>query len=228
MPSTTSGPESSGGTDPAWPKSAHAYFQAVETLFIALRGSPLMLAPADWQVTKAWYEEGIPLGLVENTLRGIFERRHENDEKDKVLTLRRVRKSVERAWEEQKALHAPAAVPEAPEFDVPARLASLAASLPDDLLDRDLWQRRIETLKGSPEEIEERLARLDKDLMRHGESSLDATQRAEIERDLETSLAALRHRLDSAELERAEQRLREQVVRGRLDLPLLSLFAVAP
>ena len=41
-----------------------AYFQAIEETFVRLRGAPLLLSPADWQVARRWHRDGVPLPLV--------------------------------------------------------------------------------------------------------------------------------------------------------------------
>ncbi|HQN38153.1 MAG TPA: hypothetical protein PLQ31_01300, partial [Thermoanaerobaculia bacterium] len=42
----------------------HAFFQAIEERFVALRGAATLLSPADWQLARAWHRAGIPLAAV--------------------------------------------------------------------------------------------------------------------------------------------------------------------
>ncbi|HTQ81557.1 MAG TPA: hypothetical protein VMM92_16285, partial [Thermoanaerobaculia bacterium] len=55
----------------------HAYFEAVEEIFVGLRGAPLLLSPADWQVARRWQREGVPLSLVRGALEEVFAKRRE-------------------------------------------------------------------------------------------------------------------------------------------------------
>src|SRR6185295_3536233 len=115
--------------DPA-ADSDHAYFQAIEESFVELRGAPLLLSPADWQVARRWHEEGVPLDLVRRTLAEVFARRKERDAKGKISSLRYCAPAVDAAWEEVRELTAPGRRVEAPAFEVPPRLAALAAAWP--------------------------------------------------------------------------------------------------
>lgn len=203
----------------------HAYFQAVEEIFVRLRGAPLLLSPADWQVARRWHREGIPLDLVRRALEEVFEKRKERGAKGKISSLRYCAPAVEAAWSEQRELVAPGERLEAPPFDPSARLRNLAAALPAGLPGRDGFQARISALSGDPQEIEERLAVLDRELLKATEASLDGTVRAEVDAAVEKTLAALRGRLPAGELESSRERLIWQVLRQRLALPVLSLFS---
>ena len=203
----------------------HAYFQAVEEIFVRLRGAPLLLSPADWQVARRWHREGIPLDPVRRALEEVFEKRKERGAKGKISSLRYCAPAVEAAWSEQRELVAPGERLEAPPFDPAARLRALAAALPAGLPGRDGFQARIITLSGDPQEIEEQLAVLDRELLKSTEASLDGTARAEVDAAVEKTLAALRGRLPAGELESSRERLTWQVLRQRLALPVLSLFS---
>src|SRR5215475_13765984 len=108
----------------------HAYFQAVEEIFVALRGAPLLLSPADWQVARRWHREGVPLDLVRRTLEEVFAKRKERGAKGKISSLRYCAPAVEAAWEELRELTAPGERSEAPAFEIRPRLAALATALP--------------------------------------------------------------------------------------------------
>ncbi len=54
--------------------AGHGYFRMIEETFIRLRGSPLLLSPADYQVAKSWFEADIPLDVVCKTLEKLFNR----------------------------------------------------------------------------------------------------------------------------------------------------------
>ncbi len=216
--------------DPEEPSGPHPYFLAIEDVFLELRGAPLQLSPRDWQIAREWHEAGIPLELVERTVREVFERRRarlEAAEKDdeKVWNLAYLKRSVKAAWRRQQELSAPGAAGEAEELDLPARLERLAASLPAELAGREAAAAEIRALEGDAQAIEESLARIDRELLEQARAGLPASGRQAIERELAASRETLADRLPADELERAEERLREEVLRRRLGLPLLSLFA---
>lgn len=200
----------------------HAYFQAVEEIFVELRGAPLLLSPADWQVARRWHRDGVPIGLVRSTLEDVFARRKERGAKGKISSLRYCASAVEAAWADLRELTAPGHRVEAPAFESAPRLAALAAALPGDFQG---FAGRIAALTGDPQEIEERLSALDCELLDHAEASLSADLRAEIQAAVEKTLAALGGRLPAAELETSRDRLVRQTLRRRLGLPVLSLFS---
>lgn len=214
----------SGIADPA-EDSDHAYFQAVEEIFVELRGSPLLLSPADWQVARRWHQEGVPLDLVRQALAEVFARRKERGAKGKISSLRYCAPAVEAAWAELRDLTAPGHRAAAPAFEVPPRLAALAASLPVNLPDRETLAARIVSLDGDPQEVEERLSALDREMLDAAGDGLDEAAGAEISAAVEKTLASLGGRLPAEELERSRERLARQALRRRLGLPVLSLFS---
>ena len=207
-------------------RRAQAYFEAIENAFIRLRGAPFLLSPPDWHLVRSWYEQGIPRATVEEALEDVFRRRRDRGKDDKkVWGLRQCKKAVETAWLLQQDLEASvkSAVDEtAGGFE--ERLAVLADALPDALKDRASWKDRILALRGQPEEIENALAEIDRELLDSAESALDAGQAERLESALQRSLDTLATRLPAVEVERARDRLRQQLLREMADLPLLSLF----
>jgi hypothetical protein len=203
----------------------HAYFQAIEETFVALRGAPLLLSPADWQVSRRWHRDGIPLDLIRGALREVFERRKERGAKGKISSLRYCAPAVEAAWEERRELSTPGERAEAPAFDLAARLHTLAGRLPAAFPGRDLLAGRVETLGGDPETVEEALAGLDREMLAAATAALGAPDREAIAAAVEKTLTGLRGRLPAAELERSRERLAHQILRQRLGLPVLSLFS---
>lgn len=203
----------------------HAYFQAVEEIFVRLRGAPLLLSPADWQVARRWNQEGIPLELVRRSLEEVFEKRKERGAKGKISSLRYCAPAVEAAWSDLRELTAPGERAEAPHLDIPTRLASLAAALPATVPDRDAFVEKITALHGDAPSVEAALSALDRDLLAAVASALEAEPRKEIETAVEKTLEALRGRIPAEELERSRERLTHQVLRQRLALPVLSLFS---
>ena len=203
----------------------HAYFQAVEEIFVALRGSPLLLSPADWQVARRWHQEGVPLELVRRTLEEVFARRKERGARGKISSLRYCAPAVEAAWAELRDLTAPGDRAAAPAFEVAPRLAALAASLPPSFPGREILAARLTTLVGDPQEVEDRLAALDREMLAAAVDGLGVESRGEIDAAVEKTLALLRGRLPADELETSRERLARQALRRRLGLPVLSLFS---
>ncbi|HTG36067.1 MAG TPA: hypothetical protein VLB76_24350 [Thermoanaerobaculia bacterium] len=207
----------------------HSYFQAIEEIFVELRGAPLLLSPADWQVARRWHQEGVPLDLVRSTLREVFARRKERGAKGKISSLRYCAPAVEAAWADLKELTAPAHRVEAPAFEVASRLAALAAALPAGLPGREALAARLNTLlntlAGDPQEVEEHLSAIDREMLDRAAAELDGEMRSEIDFAVEKTLVSLGGRLPAAELESSRERLARQILRRRLGLPVLSLFS---
>lgn len=205
--------------------SDHAYFQAIEEIFVALRGAPLLLSPADWQVARRWHQDGVPLELVKNALEEVFARRKERGAKGKISSLRYCAPAVEAAWSDLRELTAPAHRVEALPFEVAPRVAALAAALPKALPGRDGLAARLAALAGDPQHVEEHLASLDREMLAAAETGLDEATRSEINAAVEKTLAVLAGRLPAEELASSRERLTMQVLRRRLGLPVLSLFS---
>jgi hypothetical protein len=203
----------------------HAYFQAIEEIFVALRGAPLLLSPADWQVSRRWHREGIPLDLIRSALQEVFEKRKERGAKGRISSLRYCAPAVEAAWAERRELTTPGEGTEAPPFDLGARVRALAAKVPPGFPGRDPFAGRVAALAGDPQAVEEALAGLDREMLAAAGEALGAADRAEVAAAVEKTLAGLRGRLPIEELERSRERLTHQVLRQRLGLPVLSLFS---
>lgn len=198
----------------------HAYFQAIEEIFVQLRGAPLLLSPADWQVARRWHREGVPLDLVRSTLEEVFAKRKERGAKGRISSLRYCAPAVEAAWADLRELTAPARRAEAPAFEVAPRLAALAASLSGQAL-----AARITSLSGDPQEVEEHLSILDRQMLDQAWEGLDGEARSEVEAAVEKTLASLAGRLPAGELASSRERLVRQTLRRKLGLPVLSLFS---
>jgi hypothetical protein len=208
--------------------AAHpSYFEAVEEIFIRLRGAPLLLSPADWQVARRWHREGVPLDLVRRTLEEVFARRRERGARGRIQSLRYCAPAIDAAWEEVRELRAPGERALAAPLDVAARLAALAAALPADLPRREAWARRIAAAEaeGRPEAIEERLVDLDRELLEMAAGRLDDETRLQLGARAAASLKAVAGRLPADEVEVARRRLERRLLRRELGLPVLSLFA---
>ena len=204
---------------------ARAYFEAIEETFIRLRGAPLLLSPTDWQVANEWFEAGVPLDLVRQVLESVFAKRRERASKGRVQSLRYCSDAVWRAWEEGRELEAGGARLEAAAIDVEARLKALVRRLPEDLPDREAWEERILSLRGSPDQVEKDLALLDSQLLQATGESMGRTDRERLANRVEGILTGLEGRLPEAEIEAARDRIWRRTVRDSARLPLLSLFS---
>jgi len=49
-------------------RTLRTYVRAVESVLSRLRGTPAVLSQRDWHLAAGWYREGIPLGVVVETL----------------------------------------------------------------------------------------------------------------------------------------------------------------
>lgn len=203
---------------------AHRYFRELEDFFIDLRGAPLQLSPGDWQVSKRWYERGIPLEHVKTVMQEVFARRRAKGAEG-LVTLRYLKKPVEAGWVAVEEMKATGERSAAPAFDLAGRLAALAASLPDDLPGGTDLAARIAALSGDTEHVEAALGELDHQLLDRAEASLDEAARAAVEAQVEETVASLFGRLFAGDVDKARVRLRRQVLRRQLGLPVLSLFS---
>jgi len=172
-------------------------------------------------VARHWHQEGVPLDLVRRTLAEVFAKRQERGAKGKISSLRYCAPAVEAAWADLRELTAPARRAEAPAFEVAPRLASLAASLPG----REALSGRVAQLSGDPQEVEERLAALDREMLDQAWDGLDGETRSEVEAAVDKTLASLAGRLPALELASSRERLVRQTLRRKLGLPVLSLFS---
>ena len=203
----------------------HAYFQAIESSFIRLRGAPLLLSPADWQLAREWHRQAIPLQLVLETLEEVFASRQARGAKGKVQGLRYCAPAVEKAWLERAELGATGERHVPSPIDVPARLRRLSEILIDSGSAANELAERVINLEGTPEVVEAALAQLDREMIETAANELGEARLAEIERSIEESMTELRSRLEQSEASRMRRRLLREGIRRRLDLPVLSLFA---
>ncbi|HVG06201.1 MAG TPA: hypothetical protein VNM67_00695 [Thermoanaerobaculia bacterium] len=197
----------------------HLYFQAVEEIFVRLRGAPLLLSPADWQVASRWHNEGVPLDLIGRVLEEVFAKRQERGTKGKINSLRYCAPAVEAAWADLREMTAPGERTPADPLDIASRLRNLAAAVPA------AFAARVAALHGDAPSVEAALSALDREMLAASAESLAADLREEVEAAVEKTLDALKARLPADELERSRERLTYQVLRQRLGLPVLSLFS---
>lgn len=213
-------------------KADREYFETIEEEFIRLRGAPLLLSPADWRLADRWRREGVPLSLVLESIRLAFERRAERQvaspaaRQRKVNSLRYCRPAVEKAWAEYRELGgASARQPRPAAIDVRARLQALADAIPPATADLERWRQRLLELQGSAPAVEDRLVGLDRELVDRAFELLPLPEKETVAAEAEAALGRMASRVDPERLADLRRRMVRRLVRERLGLPLLSLFA---
>lgn len=222
----------------------HAYFQALEAAFIRLRGAPLLLSPADWQVAKEWRGEGVPIDLVVRVMERIFGRQGDSAKRTGIRSLRYFRTAVARSWRRILELGGGESVGlDAEPVDIRARLERLAAALPSPAALRknavggtdplgEALARAIEgvaekvlSLAGNTRSVEAELRKLDRAVMVRLREGLDAATLASLEESVQENLAALSDRMAADTRDQTLELLLVRRLRQELNLPVLSLFS---
>lgn len=211
-------------TETPEPEGERTYFERIEEAFIRLRGAPLLLSPADWQVADQWRRERVPVELVLAALEEVFAARRARGAEGRVNSLRYLQGAVEEAIAERAELAASGARRPAVALDLEKLTAELAAELPADLPESAAWQERIRALHGPVEEAESRLAEIDRQLLDRLHEALDPDERSEIAAELERSVSKLDEAVSAADRDRVRRRVRDRLLRRRWRLPPLTLF----
>jgi len=189
-----------------------AYLRRIEETFIALRGTPFVLTPADVQLIQSWFDRDLPAEVVEEGVREIFRRELARDPDRKISSLKYCSFHVEEKWKERRHRRAGTGHQEGETLDVPARLeanwARLEAFCREPALG-DVKKKRGEAWKSALEAVRVGAA------------------------NAETAEAALRALQDSimdaawAALPREERARREKELRRKLEKDLAPLSAPA-
>lgn len=206
----------------------HAYFLAIERTFLTLRKKAALLSAADWQVARGWHRQGVPLELVQDVMEKLFARRSvppAGKGGRTISGLRYFRAAVEAAWAELLALRAGGRPEVGEPLPVQARLAHLAARLPESFPERERWVAALGNLSGPADEVEAQLKSLDLELVAVLRQALEPQAGAALAAQVDQTLAKLRGRLAEEELAVARTRLGEQLLRRRFAAPVLSLFS---
>lgn len=207
------------GDDQAW-------FESIEGAFIRLRGAPLLLSPADWQVARKWRREGIPLPLIVETLEKIFFQRAERGARGRVNSLRYCAPAVEAAWEERRELLSGGSARATEQaLSMSERLQAIGERLPSGLHRRQELIGMIGALEGSAESIERGLAEIEATILEQVEIDLSESDRSAVTEEVDRALERLSGRLSAAERARTRKLLWRRALRRAADLPELSLFA---
>lgn len=216
------------------------YYAAIERRFVELRGGPLFITPQDWQLIHHWHEMQIPLGVVKAGLERAFEKR----KRRAVRRLAYCRQTVEASFRRHcEALAGSVRKGETGEEDV--RVQDYLRTLGGRL--REAGERcrarrpmlaetarrgadRVESMaehtvhSGSFEEIETELDRMDEELVRVAEASLDEHERRCCREEATESLADYRARMPEDVYASALENAYRRRVRSHLGLPALSLY----
>jgi hypothetical protein len=220
---------------------AQAYFQAIEERFARLRGAPLVLSPADWQMAAGWRRQGIPLPVVLRALEQVFATAAARGRRKPVLSLSYCRHEVEAEfarWRDaaagaQGADPAPSRPPADRRLEAKAeRLARCSADWPEPLQKlaaeaRGLLTDAAEEIRSGaePAALEERLARDERKLLERLRTALAPAERAELEAACETRLEPYRSRMIADEYHRTLRHAVDDALRRHLGLPRLSLLS---
>ena len=207
-----------------------AYLQRVEQRFRELREAPLLLSPADFRLAQAWYERGVPLWLVLETLGELFARARASG-REGPRSLQYCRPAVDaafRAWRDARAGDAgrsgdPAPTPAGGDALAAAREAIVSSGAPvavRDLLVGEIARLDAETL--SPGDWR----RLDELLVGRCLAGLPASEREDLERRADVLIAPYREAMQPATLERARRAALVRLVRERFRLPDLTLIPI--
>lgn len=215
---------SSTGAEPG-DAADQAYFLEVERAFLALRGQATLLSADDWQTAREWHRTGIPVEFVVAVMESLFERQRERRSKRGISSLRYFRAAVAAAWDERLAHRAGGALDSLAEPGPPAaaRLAALAAAVPETLAEAPELRRRITGLSGPLVEIEDGLAALEREVLRQIRDRLPSEARAELDRRVGQALANAA--VPSAARDELRASLETQSLRRLCGLPVLSLFS---
>lgn len=202
-----------------------AYFHALEEAFLRLRGRATLLSAADWQVAREWRRAGIPIELVVDTMTALFERHREKRPRRGISSLSYFRAAVASAWDDALSLRAGGGVVARDSaLSVPERLQRLEAALPEAFPGRDETVAELRALEGVGE-VEPRLAEIDRRGLDRLAAALSPDALDAISTEVERLLAAHGGRLEETETAGARARLRDQALRRRWGIPVLSLFS---
>ena len=197
--------------------SAAAYAREIEARWSRLLDRPVVLSPKDWVLISNWHARGIPLQIIDESIRAAGERKHRSAAP---RGLAYIAPAVEEAWR----------------VVVEGRLAlthSAATSGPPTGSPIDLWRERMrEEPSGShlrdllaallaAHEAGEVAETLDERLEWALPTSVDHAWRRSIEERVDHELAPFRERMDQATLAETRRSAVLSRMRDELGLPTL-------
>lgn len=211
-----------------------AYYRRVEDLFSALRGTPHILSPRDFQLLRSWWRDDIPFAAVSAGLHEVFARTRDRNDADPVLSLSYCRHAVKshakriasmRVGEPNRESVSPSA------RDASRTLsAALAAAQRQHECNRPavaaVLRRTAEQVATAvdelpPDLLDEQLYNLESAMMTACWEAIEAAERGSIEERILGSLAPSTTSRESRR--RSERALRDRELRLLLDLPRLEL-----
>ena len=222
------------------------YYAAVERHFVALRGGPLFVSPAEWQLIHRWRETQIPLRVVKQGLDQAFANRKPHRP---IRRLSYCRQTVEASFRRFREAVAGGGKTGGGKETLPAdggshvreyleRLAGHLAGLREKMDAsrshlRDVIDRTAKRLGALQEEtndpiqldrLERELEALEAALLSAAESVLAPEEREICRHAAERSLRDYRARMPEDVFRSALRSAYVKRVRSRFDLPPLSLF----
>jgi hypothetical protein len=215
----------------------HAYLRRVEDAFIALRGTPFVLTPADVQLILSWFDRGLPAEVVEEGVREIFQREQAKDPDRKISSLKYCSFHVEAKWKERRHRRAGAGHREGETLDVPSLMEVNAARLETFLNEPSMaevkkkkgetWRSALEAVRGSvgdEETVETGLKALQDAITEAAWASLPKEERSDRDKALRLKLEK-----DLAPLSAPAQKLLVKTLlldelAEELDIPRLTLL----
>jgi hypothetical protein len=225
---------SAGGTDPPGGPPPGAvdeieFVRAVEERFRALRERPLILSPEDLARVVAWHRRGLPLFLVIDTLEEVFREAVERRPPRRPRSLAYCEPAIEeaeRAWREALVgrRDAPIAEVDGGTLAARARPTLAASAAPREVAEHVLAQLERDAGTGLPAE---RVAALQRELVDGCTATLTATERHELEAEVERLVAPYAGGMPAEVRERTRVALRDRLLRRRFRLPDLTLLALA-
>ena len=227
------------------------YFQSIEEEFVRRRGAAMLLSPKDWALIDAWKAEGIPLRVVLQAIRNVFEAFDRRAPKGRrINSLSYCRQEVASLHEIDLTVHAveagrpPGAAPDASgtvavvrhlgRLQRSARAALLAASEArrDRLVGRlavaasELKRLRKEIRAGGfdPRGLEDTLRRLDDDLLDGARAALPPEELARLAARAEADAGPALGRMTREARDRTRRLHEGRLIREACLLPRLTLF----
>jgi hypothetical protein len=212
-----------------------SYYMEVEAHFVARRGSPLFITPSEWDLVWRWEQLGIPLSVVKEGIDRVFERPRALLKRRRLGYCRQTVEAAFRRFREARVGERYGAYEEnASEGSGRARIEEIASRLRQVAADCSApavarAADEVESLSGradgSPGEVEEALAAIDRELVRNCETLLDDAPREELRRDAERTLESYRERMPEKVYQAAVASAFRKRLRKKLGLPTLSLYA---
>lgn len=202
-----------------------SYYAAVESHFVARRGSPLFITPGEWQLVFQWEQAGIPLHVVKEGIDRVFERPRASRRTRKLGYCRQTVEAAHRRFREA-SLGEARATEEEDLFDPRERLLELRAELESTApaTAKELERLASEAASRTLGDLEERLFELERQLVEDGERHLSASVRSELRQQAEAKLVAYRERMPEKVYRAALESAYRRRLRARLDLPALTLL----